>query len=189
MPDLFDLRLDDCPALNAKQAAAFTAGGTGAVQALLAAKAARSDAKLALSEVLMFQVGGGGGRCPAGGSAGRPVTRAPPPSPRSSTQPTQRRTRASCKSSPSSRQWSRRSGVRGAGAGAREERPPPFLPHPRPPPAPELADLRLVMRNAGRLFPRALPSDIPAAVAEVQRRHDELCADNARKRAAAVRPG
>lgn len=44
-------------------------------------------------------------------------------------------------------------------------------------------------RNAGRLFPRSLGADVAATVAEVQRRHAELCADNARKKAGAVRRG
>ena len=38
------------------QAAAFATGGTRALMALLSAKAARSDAKLALAEVLIYQV-------------------------------------------------------------------------------------------------------------------------------------
>ena len=59
LPELIDLRLDDCPALNAKQAAAHAEGGAAAVLALLAAKAARSDAKLALAEVLIYQASEG----------------------------------------------------------------------------------------------------------------------------------
>jgi hypothetical protein len=54
---LHDLRLAGCEAtLDIKQQGVYGAGGTPALLEYLATKAARSDAKLALSEVLIYQL-------------------------------------------------------------------------------------------------------------------------------------